>query len=217
MSEIDLVPSSYRQFLRIRRWIRNFGFIYGVLIAAIVASKVLLSFGIDAEASAIERLKADKRLVLNKKTKSDQLQEDRSTLEKRLAVLNTLRGGPPVRDVFLSIDRAMHEDVWFLDWKFMRAGEFVEGKSKSVNTGYFIVVPEDGSGSKERAWRVQTHMEIKAQALDHSSLADFVRRLSEQRVFDDVKVLTTRVHRYPAAQVVDFELAVIVGGQREAS
>lgn len=217
MSEINLIPSSYQQFLRIRRWIGSFGLVYGVLIAAIVAAKVLLSFGIDAEASAIERLKADKRLVLNKKTKLDRLHEDRSTLENRLAVLNKLRGGPPVRDVFLSIDRAMDEDVWFLDWKFMRAGEFVEGQPRSVNTGYFIVIPEDGSGAKERAWRVQTHMEIKAQALDHSSLADFVDRLSEQRVFDDVKVLTTRVHRYPAAQVVDFELAVIVDGQREAS
>ena len=217
MSEINLIPSSYQQFLRIRRWIGSFGLVYGILIAAIIASKVFLSFGIDAEASAIERLKADKRLVLNKKTKLDRLHEDRSTLENRVAVLNKLRGGPPVRDVFLSIDRAMDEDVWFLDWKFMRAGEFVEGQPRSVNTGYFIVIPEDGSGTKERAWRVQTHMEIKAQALDHSSLADFVRRLSEQGVFEDVKVLTTRIHRYPATQVVDFELAVIVDGQRDAS
>jgi 16S rRNA G527 N7-methylase RsmG len=53
-------------------------------------------------------------------------------------------------------------------------------------------------------------MEIRAQAADHSALASFVRELVEQPEVEDVKVVNTRVHRYTSAQVVSFELAVVI-------
>ncbi len=61
-----------------------------------------------------------------------------------------------------------------------------------------------------KAWWVQAHMEIKAQAINHSALAEFVERLSAQPAVKDIKVLSTRAHRHASVQAVDFELAVIV-------
>lgn len=211
MAEIDLIPEDYRQALQIRRWLKTFAAAYGLGVLCIVLAKTLLSFSIGAEASEIERLKANKTAVLNQRAQLDALQAEESVLEKRLAVLNKLRGGPPVRQVFLDIDRAVDGKVWFLDWEFMRAGEFVQVKPRTVQRGYFIVVPAEEQGAtQDRAWQMQTHMRIKAQATDHSSLADFVRRLGQQSIIEDIKVLNTRLRSYASTQVVDFELAVIV-------
>lgn len=218
MKDIDLIPQSYRRKLIMRRFLRSFGVLYACVLITLVTAKCLLSFNIDAEASEIQRLEADKNSVLQKKAYVEQLEREAKQLGKRVQVLENLRGGPPVRDVFLAIDAALQGQVWFLDWKFLRAGEFVELKPQAVDTGYFIIVPEgdDGDGG-ERAWQMHTHMEIKAQALSHTALAEFVQRLTTQRYIADVKVLNTRSRRDASNDLVDFELAVVVSAGERSS
>ena len=214
MSEIDLIPQSYRRKLSTGRFLKSFGVLYAGVLITLVTARCLLSFNIDAEASEIQRLEADKNSSLQKKAYVEQLEREATQLGKRVQVLENLRGGPPVKEVFLAIDAALQGQVWFLDWKFLRAGEFVELKPQAVNAGYFIIVPEDdGSSGGERAWQMHTHIEIRAQALSHTALAEFVQRLSTQRYIEDVKVLNTRSHRLSGNVLVDFELAVVVSVQ----
>ncbi len=210
MAEFDLIPESYRQRLRLRRWSINFSLGYTCVIVIVVAAKVLLSHNITVEAAAIDKLKVDKAAVLAHKARLDYLRSERSQLDERLDVLMKLRRGPLAEDIFITIDRALGESIWFMDWKFLHAGEFVEVKPRAVNTGYFVVVPEGEQREERKAWRVQAHMEIRGQAVDHSALASFVERLSGESVIRDVKVLKTGTSRYQSTQVVDFELAVIL-------
>ena len=218
MSEIDLIPQSYRRKLAIGRFLKSFGVLYAGVLVTLVTAKCLLSFNIDAEASEIQRLEADKNSVLQKKAYVEQLEHEADRLTRRVQVLENLRGGPPVKDVFLAIDAALEGRVWFLDWKFLRAGEFVELKPQAVDTGYFIIVPEGDSGDAGgRAWQMHTHMEIRAQARSHTALAEFVQRLTTQRYIADVKVLNTRSRRVSGNDLVDFELAVVVSGGERSS
>ncbi len=210
MAEFDLIPESYRQRLRLRRWSINFALGYTCVIVIVVAAKVLLSHNITVEAAAIDKLKVDKAAVLAHKARLDYLRSERSQLDERLDVLTKLRRGPLAEDIFVTIDRALGESIWFMDCKFLHAGEFVEVKPRAVNTGYFVVVPEGEQREERKAWRVQAHMEIRGQAVDHSALASFVERLSGESVIRDVKVLKTGTSRYQSTQVVDFELAVIL-------
>ncbi len=213
MSDIDLIPESYRRRLQLHLWLRNFLLVYSALIFCILGGKVLLSYNIKQETAAIEKLRLDKAAVLARKAQLDSLKKEKKHLQERLAVLNKLRRGPPVEDIFVAIDQALDGRVWFLNYKFLRAGEFVDVKPQAVNAGYFIVVPEDAAQNEKKAWRVQAHMEIRAQAVSHSALADFVARLSQQPVVVDVKILNTRTQESNSAQIVDFELAVIISSQ----
>ncbi len=86
----------------------------------------------------------------------------------------------------------------------------MEREPEAVHAGHFIVLPRQGKAGPEKVWRLRAHMEIRAQALDHSSLARFVRRLVEQPEIDEVRVLNTRVHTNASSPLVDFELAVLV-------
>ena len=168
MSEIDLIPQSYRRKLAIGRFLKSFGVLYAGVLVTLVTAKCLLSFNIDAEASEIQRLEADKNSVLQKKAYVEQLEHEADRLTRRVQVLENLRGGPPVKDVFLAIDAALEGRVWFLDWKFLRAGEFVELKPQAVDTGYFIIVPEGDSGDAQvggpgkctRTWRLGPRREV---------------------------------------------------------
>lgn len=217
MSEIDLIPESYRRERWVKRRVKQFGVVYGALLICIVGAKSFVHLSINEQTLEVERLRNDKQSVLEQRARLDELHGEKAKLEERLAVLEGLRGGPPSKQVFLGIDGALNGKVWFVDWTFKRAGEFVEPKAATVNTGYFIIVPEDETNTSARAWQMRTHMEIKAQALDHSALADFVRRLSQQKIIENVKVLDTRSQRKNAISVVDFELAVVVRGEKHTS
>jgi len=53
-------------------------------------------------------------------------------------------------------------------------------------------------------------MEIRGQALDHSALSNFVRRLFVQPGIDDIRIRRTSLIDRNRADTVDFELAVVL-------
>ena len=210
-NEIDLIPNSYRRRLAIRRMLTPFAAAYAVVFVCLIAAKFFLSASIDLQTVRIQQLQADKNSVLQRKAYIDQLSSQAEVLAERVEMLEKLRGGPPVQEVFIAVDKSLAGRVWFRDWKFMRAGEFVDVVPQAVNTGYFIIVPETQSESGVKAWRMRTHMEINAQAIDHSALADFVKRLNAQAHIESVKVLNTRSRHEGHRRVVDFDLIIVVG------
>ena len=142
-----------------------------------------------------------------------ELKKDHDLLEAKRQILEKLRGGALAEDMFVSIDRALNgKDLWFKNWKFTRAGSKTSESFKGVNTGYFIVIPEgDSAEAKEKeAWKIQTHMEVSGQAIDHAALSSFVRRVLQQPQIGDVKILNTQQQVYADKTVVDFRLVIMV-------
>lgn len=213
MSEIDLIPTAYLRALQLRTWLRRLFVAFAALLLCLGAAKLGLGYGINARERELERLHVAKAVALERKAQLDLLRREKADLQRRLVILSGLRGGVAARHMFRVVDRALDGHVWFVSWHFRRAGELVEKPTETVNTGYFIVVPKQDADEPERAWRLETHMEIRAQANDHSTLAGFVRRLVQQPEIEEVRVLNTRVHRYAATPVVDFELAVVVNSR----
>jgi len=127
------------------------------------------------------------------------LEKDHNTLVKKHQILEKLRGGALAEDMFVNIDRALSDNnIWFKNWKFVRAGSRTSEKAKGVNTGYFIVIPEgERTKNKEQeAWKIQTHMEVSGQATDHEALSSFVRRVLQQSQIGDVRILKTQKQAY---------------------
>ena len=210
MSDVDLVPGHYRRLQRLRATLRRSGIVAVLVLVCIGVAKAGLVHGIQIKQRELGQLRTAKTGLLSQKAQVKGLELEKSDLERQLALLDGLRGGPAAKQTLLAVDRALNGNVWFLSWSFRRTGELVEEAPETVNTGYFIVVPAQSSDEPERAWRLRSHMEIRAQAANHSALATFVRELVEQPEVEEVKVVNTRVHRYTSAQVVSFELAVVI-------
>ena len=141
----------------------------------------------------------------------ERLGVEKSELEQQFHLLSGLRSGAAAGDMFVTIDRALtSEDVWFLEWQFQRAGVMAGEDVRTVNTGYFIVVPDGAEQLAADELRVQTHMTIRGQARDHSALSGFVRRLFAQPEIDDVRILRTALNSGRQTSIVNFELAVVL-------
>ena len=213
MSEIDLIPTEYRRTLRLRTWTLRFALGVAALVAALGTAKVGLSQAIRSEKREVDELRLAGRLALERREKLEAFSAEGAKIRRQLAILEQLREGIAAQQMFVVIDRALDGTVWFASWRFRRAGEVVERDPETVHAGHFIVVPQKGKDESEKVWRLRAHMEIRAQALDHSSLARFVRRLVEQPEIEEVRVLNTRVHPQATSALVDFELAVLVRTQ----
>ena len=215
MAEIDLIPSDYRHYLRMRSWLVTFAVVFGLVLVAVAGARFVVAQRVGAETARIDELRATKQVTLNQLSLIQELHGRKGKAEERLQILGGLRGGPAAEKIFWTIDRALAGDIWFRSWSFRRAGELVEVEPQAVETGYFIIVPKEANQSQDKAWRLQTHMEIKGQARDHTALAGFVKRLLLEPGIDDVRVINTSLRRYTTTELVDFELAVMVDSRPE--
>jgi hypothetical protein len=215
MSEIDLIPQDYYNRLRMLRLMKCFMVATIGLVLATASIYGTLEYLIDRNHQVIASLEQKKAAAnLQRAELNDLLARSRS-LTDRLDVLERLRGGAAAQDMFVAVDRALDgETVWFTHWSFRRAGKAAPQTPKSVNTGYFIVIPSGQGPGAAPAWQIATHMEIRGQAVDHAALSNFVRRLLNQPQIADVRVLSTHKRKYGLGSVVEYSLAVTINSNR---
>ncbi len=212
--ELDLIPESYRERLMIRRWCHLFLISLVLLIVLIIIAKVTVSMQTSRFKTQISTLQKDKVFNIQQQQNYNELVRLETRLQKKLEILDGLRGGPAVQQILLAIDRVMNGNVWFTRWSFYRAGELTEVKPQAVQTGYFIIIPQDTAGnSTQQAWKLNTHMKIVGQARNHTRLSAFVADLLKQPEINDVKVIKSTLRSYTEHQVVDFNIVVTINNQ----
>ena len=211
MSDIDLIPQAYRT----RRWQSRFMNHTALLLGGLLGILILVSSAlgvVTANAnSRVEALQHRQMVTAQQRADLERLNAQKAELKRQFRLLSGLRSGAAAGDMFVTIDRALtSDDVWFLEWQFQRAGVMAGEEVRTVNTGYFIVVPDGAERLAANDLRVQTHMTIRGQARDHSALSSFVRRLFAQPEIDDVRIHRTSLRRSNQTSTVDFDLAVVL-------
>lgn len=216
MAEIDLIPVAYRTRIWVQNWFVRLGVaLAGIVVILMAAYFYLASLNRDVSKEVTE-LQSRQEINNRQREELKQLYDRKTGIESQLALLRELRSGAAAPKMFLTLDRALtNGDVWFLDWEFQRAGSRAKPGEESVNTGYFIIVQGGKDKETTEAWKIETHMNIRGQAKDHSALSGFVRRLFAQSDIKDVRILSTSRQR--GSEMVEFSLAVIVKNQRAAS
>lgn len=213
MIEFDLVPGDYRMRRALNHWLRKLaGVVAGAVVvgAASGAALTVANKSLDAQ---IQDLQTHQAMTSQQRGQLETLDLRISELRRQWQLLTTLRSGAPAEQVFAIIDGALGDaPVWFQDWAFIRSGATSSERPATVNTGYFIVTPNAKNAGQQPAWQIDTHIRINGQALDHAALSAFVRELFERSEVRDVRVQKTSLRRYSTANVVDFELAILLNG-----
>lgn len=217
MSDFDLVPSDYRKSKKIRSQIQLFIAVYLLVVVLIAGARWLVYDKASLVEKKVMQQQLDKQTFLQEQQRYNQLHGNITTLQRQLEVLAGLRAGPPAIAIFEMLDRVVGNNIWIDSWDFVRAGEWAEPEPESVNMGYLIVIPEGRTAQDKQAWRLNTHMSLSGQAMDHSSLAQFVQRLLQQAEIEDVVVQKTGLTQYKTISVVDFSLAIIVNNQAKVA
>jgi len=214
MSDIDLIPQAYRDRRWQLRWVKIYSWILGGLVGVIAVSATVIGIAGANATSRVEALQQRQAVTAQQRADLEQMGAEKAELERQFGVLSGLRSGAAAGDMFVTVDRALTgDDIWFLNWEFKRAGVVVGEEVRTVNTGYFVVVPDGAAQPASNELRVQTHMAIRGQARDHSALSGFVRRLFVQSEIDDVRIRKTSLVRNDQVDAVDFELAIVLNSQ----
>lgn len=210
---MDLIPADYKRYLQQLHLLQQWGYV----MLAYVALSTLITIGLKYTSNQYQKevvvLERKKAMTSHQRGILQELEKDRVQLSEKRQVLEKLRGGALAEDMFVNIDRAFNgKNIWFKNWKFIRAGSKTSQAPETVNTSYFIVIPESerASQKKREAWKIQTHMEVSGQATDHEALSSFVRRVLQQPQIGDVRILNTQKHISVNKTVVDFRLVIMV-------
>lgn len=211
MNDIDLIPNAYRTRRWQALWLKTSAILLAGLFVAIAVALVMLNTATAKTKERVDALQVRQTVTAQQRVDLEQLITKKSELEQQFELLSSLRSGAAAEDMFVAIDRALtSDDLWFVEWQFERAGVMIGAGVRTVNTGYFIVVPDGAYRSLDGAIRVQTNMTIRGQSRDHSALSSFVRRLFAQPEIDDVRIRRTSINSNGRIRAVDFELDVTI-------
>ena len=217
MHEIDLIPAEYHRQRRMTGWLR-------LAVLSLLAIAVLniggfswLKFESKRMRADIEQLQSQKAITNAHRTRLEQLENRRKELDQQLQLLAGLRSGAAAERMFTTIDRALPaQNVWLTGWRFRRAGTPVEQTDQSVNTGYFIVIPQQPGNNRatQETWKIETRMSIQGQSMDHAALSEFVLNLTRQPEIEDVRVVNTQLAEINQVKLVNFNLEILVATTR---
>ncbi|MCR9277776.1 MAG: hypothetical protein NXH85_07345 [Pseudomonadaceae bacterium] len=207
-TSFDLIPESYRVQQRTKKRLRIMS--AGALAIGLACVSVwgYLSWLTSSLNTEIAELERKQTLSRQQQTQLAALNDDLAGLQRRWHLLEGLRSGMPAATVMSSVENALPADeVWFTQWRFLRAGIVTEKQPDPQPPSYFIRLD---SAEPIDAWRALTHMRISGQARDHAALSDFARALLNQPGVADVAVqrTSTKQARSDEPRLINFELAV---------
>lgn len=210
MSEIDLIPETYRKRLLFTRWMKKSFAGLGLLTIAVVGASLLLRNETQQIDLQLKQLQSQKAITTQQRNELEKLNARNKDLSQQLALLAGLRSGSAAQQMFVTIDRAITaSNIWFTNWSFRRAGTATDQPLNTVNTGYFVVI-QNADKKVEETWKIETHMTIQGQALDHAALSGFVSNLINQPEIQRVRVVRTALVTMNSHKLVNFSLDIIV-------
>jgi hypothetical protein len=211
MSEIDLIPEFYRKRVLFIKWVKRSLLVLTAITGVIVSATLALHAYAEEVELELKALQAQKMISTQQRNELEKLNTRKKALTQQLDLLAGLRSGLAVEQIFVTVDKALSkDDVWLTNWRFRRAGTVVERDPKTVNMGYFIVIPNDEHPQQEETWKIETNMKIQGQALDHSALSEFVSNLVEQPEIQTVRVVRTDQVSLQGHKLVNFSLDIII-------
>lgn len=209
---MDLIPGDFRKGLSLRRRLGQLFVASAFVLCGVAVARMALGALISGENAELSRLGQKQQTLAQSQSRADDYRQRKQAIEQQLAVLEQLRRGDRVALLLRAIDQAYGEGIWLDSIHFMRG----RGTTKldnlpgSANAG-IIVVPDKPAGNE--AANFAQGADIAGHALNHSVLAEFIRKLGVQPGVADLRLVSTGTRAYSVALVVDFNLAMQMDGK----
>ena len=213
MAEIDMIPRSYREGLRVRRMLAAYGAALGVLLVAGGGASALLRWRLAVETPQLEQARAGsvRSAALLAQLSGTQARKD--TLLEGAGALGGLRGSGEVEALARLLETALTDKVWFEQLRFARSRELLAAPPSPLPPGT-VQVRTPGSGAVQ-AWRLGSHVEIDGRALDNAAMTAFLAALAADPALRDVRFLNSSTQAADEGGAVTFKAAASLVKQKE--
>lgn len=216
MAEFDLIPADYALGRMLRRRMKCFL----VTLAAIAGMVALMWLGLHSllvmERSEVARLQERARHMVEAKARLEQDRERTRGAERQLEALDDLRGRDRLLVFIKAIDAAYVDGVWFDEVRFFRREKLV---ARAPEAATRATQPPRAGGGKEQAGSnataklpdIEQAAEIAGYAVNHSALAEFVRKLGDQPGISGVQLIDSGMRTTADVQAIEARIALLVG------
>ncbi len=202
MSELDLIPADYAREQLLLRRLRLTMLVLIAIACLVLLARSGLGVLLAAEKQQVSRLQAKKLLWQQSKAKTDEYTNQALAMEKQLVALDELRGRDHLRLFLEALDNAYMEKVWFDELKYYRRENLPRPKDDAAAPVRQTVAP--------RPPGVEQRVGVTGHALNHVTLAEFMKKLERQSGVGEVSLLDTSPRTYPNALIIDFKLGLLI-------
>ena len=217
MTELDLIPADYARERLLRRRLRVGLALCVALACAVVLARAVLGTLVAAEKGQVSRLQEKKQLWQQARTKTEEYTSQAQATEKQLAALDELRGRDRLRLFLEAMDGAYVGKVWFDEIRYYRhenlprLGDAPASGARTANAAAAQQAKPPAAPPMEQRAGMTGH------AMNHVTLAEFMKKLENQPGVRDLNLLDTSPRRYPNALIIDFKLALQVDQKKVRS
>lgn len=194
MADIDMIPRSYREQLRVEGAVRR----YGIALAALLLLAFLASLLLRWQVARTEPLLAIQRTELARaggdSGKLAALQARHAALEQSVAALDALRAAGTVGRLTEALDRSLGADLWLTSIRYARNEQLLPAAAAAAAGPATPAAGDANSFSVQAAgvserWRVTRRIDLGGAASTYPALTEFMRGFAGQGGVADVHLV----------------------------
>lgn len=213
MADIDMIPRSYREGLRVRRTLTAYGAALALLLVAGGGATALLHARLAAETPLLEQARAGSERTVALLAQLTVAQTQRDTLADGVDALGALRGAGEVDGLAGVLQGALNDKVWFDKLRFARTRELLQSVPSPLPPGT-VQLRTPGSNAVQ-AWRLGSHVEIDGRALDNAAMTAFLAALAADPALSNVRFLNSSTQAADEGGAVAFNAAAALVKRKE--
>jgi Tfp pilus assembly protein PilN len=213
MADIDMIPRSYREGLRVRRTLAAYGAALGLLLVAGGGASALLRWRLAVETPQLEQARAGsvRGAALLAQLAGAQTRKD--SLLEGVGALEALRGAGEVDGLARLLEKTLNDKLWFEQLRFARSQELLQAPPSPLPPGA-VQMRTPGSGAVQ-AWRLGSHVEIDGRALDNAAMTAFLAALAADPALGNVRFLNSSTQAADEGGAVAFKAAASLVKHKE--
>jgi len=211
MSEFNLIPADYAREQALWRRLRWAMASFILLCCLIVLARSALGLLVAGEKEQLAQLQAKKRLWQENKARTQKYASEALATEKQLLALDELRGREHLRLFLEALDSAYVDKVWFDEIKYYRRENLPAASAPATGTARTVpTAVAQKSAVLPVAQRVEQRVGMTGHAMNHVTLAEFMRKLESEPAVAELALIDTSPRSYPNGIVIDFKLGLLV-------
>lgn len=214
MADIDMIPRSYREGLRVRRTLTAYGAALAVLLVAGAGASAALRWRLGVETPHLEASRSASTQAGVMRTELTTALARKERLAENVAALASLRGAGEVAALANTLNGALNEQVWFTELRFARTQELLQA-APPMPLPAGVVRTRAAQAGALQAWRLGSQIRIAGQARDNAAMTAFLAKLAADPGLANVRFLNSSTAAADEGGAVNFNVAAALVKQGE--
>jgi Tfp pilus assembly protein PilN len=225
MADIDMIPRSYRDALRVRRTLTAYGAALALLVVGGGGASLVLRWRVAVETPRLERMRTDSGMAGTMRTQLIGMQQRKDALMADAQAFASLRGAGDTAAVAQVLEATLNDKVWLGQLRFTRTQEHLhEPLPSPLPPGTVFAratapagapAPAPGSPGAMQAWQLGSHIELSGQALDQRAMTDFLAALAAHPALNGVRFLNSSQTPAEAGDTMAFSAGASLAPRKE--